>query len=338
MISKLSETPTELKERGEVIECGDWNSRIANHTGLLEHDESNGHLPLSDDYMSSDFLPRKSEDKSKNPYGSEFLSLVLNNNLIILNARTLGDLSGSFTCSKPNGSSVVDYFTSSRFPKTPFILTLYSDHKPLLLTLPTQKLNLSISRPLREIYDAAPSKFIFDDNSLINFIDLQNSEREQSDLAAIKQKMTRLTENSSQREDITKLNNDYTNYLHKMANSCFKISKIVSIKRAGKNKPCFNWNCRTAKRATSNHGDSAFLRTNYYHIKKFYETLINRHKKSFFDKMNGDIEEGKILNWQQFKKLKQYKDICQNFDSLDIENFESFFSSLYADEHLSIDE
>ena len=83
MISKLSEITTELKERGEVIECGDWNSRIANHTGLLEHDESNGRLPLPDDYMSNDFLSRKSEDKSTNPYGSEFLSLVLNNNLIM---------------------------------------------------------------------------------------------------------------------------------------------------------------------------------------------------------------------------------------------------------------
>ena len=286
-----------------------------------------------------------------NPYESEFLSLVLNNNLIILNGRTLGDLSGSFTCIKPNGSSVVDYFMVSKNIADNVKLlevlafTPYSDHKPLLLTLPTQKLNLSISRPLREIYDSAPSKFLFDDNSLINFIDLQNTEGVKCDLAAIKQKMTTLTENSSQREDITKLNNDYTNYLHKIANSCFKISKKVSIKQARKNKPWFNWNCKTAKRqisraarATSNHGDSAFLRMNYYHIKKFYETLINRHKKSFFDKMNRDIEEGKILNWQQFKKLKQYKDICQNFDSLDMENFESFFSSLYADEHLSIDE
>ena len=237
--------------------------------------------------MSNDFLPRKSEDKSTNPYESEFLSLVLNNNLITLNGRTLGDLSGSFT----NGSSVVDYFMVSKNiadnVKLLEVLTFtpYSDHKPLLLTLPTQKLNLSISRPLREIYDSAPSKFLFDDNSLINFIDLQNTEGVKCDLAAIKQKMTTLTENSSQREDITKLNNDYTNYLHKIANSCFKISKKVSIKQARKNKPWFNWNCKTAKRqisraarATSNHGDSAFLRMNYYHIKKFYETLINRHK------------------------------------------------------------
>ena len=95
--------------------------------------------------------------------------------------------------------------------------------------------------------------------------------------------MVTLTDNSSQREDITKLNNDYTDYPHNMANSCFKISKKVSNKRAGKNNPWFNWNCKSAKRQisraareTSNHGDSAFLRTNYYHIKKFDETLINR--------------------------------------------------------------
>ena len=131
-----------------------------------------------------------------------------------MNGRTLGDLSGSFTCIKPNGSSEVDYFMVSKNIADNVKLlevlafTPYSDHKPLLLTLPTQKLNLSISRPLREIYDAAPSKLLFDDNSLINFIDLQNTEGVNSDLAAIKQKMTTLTENSSQREDTTKLNND----------------------------------------------------------------------------------------------------------------------------------
>ena len=54
--------------------------------------------------------------------------------------------------------------------------------------------------------------------------------------------------------------------------------------------------------------------------------------------MNRDIEDGKILSWKLFKKLKQYKDIYQNFHSLDMENIESFFSSLYADEHISMDE
>ena len=134
---------------------------------------------LPDDEMPNDLLPRKSEDKSTNPYESEFLSLVLNNNLIIVNGRTLRDLSGSFNCIKPNGSSVFDYFMVSKKITINVQLlevlafTPYFDHEPLLLTLPPQKLNLSISRPLREIYDAAPSKMIFDDNSLINFIDLK---------------------------------------------------------------------------------------------------------------------------------------------------------------------
>ena len=111
-----------------------------------------------------------------------------------MNGRTLDGLIGSFTCIKPNGSSIVDYFmVSKNIPDNVKLIEVlafvpYSDHKPLLLTLPTQKLNLSISRPLREIYDAAPSKFIFDDNILINFIDLQNTEGVKSDLAAIKQK------------------------------------------------------------------------------------------------------------------------------------------------------
>ena len=37
--------------------------------------------------------------------------------------------------------------------------------------------------------------------------------------------MTRLTGNSSQREDITKLNNDYTNYLHKWPIHALKLVK-----------------------------------------------------------------------------------------------------------------
>ena len=54
--------------------------------------------------------------------------------------------------------------------------------------------------------------------------------------------------------------------------------------------------------------------------------------------MNRDIEDGKILNWQLFKKLKQHKAKSENFNSLDMENFENFFSSLYADEHASVND
>ena len=38
-----------------------------------------------------------------------------------------------------------------------------------------------------------------------------------------------------------------------------------------------------------------------------------------------------MLNWQSFKKLKSQKSTKDNFDSLDMNNFESFFRDLYAD-------
>ena len=79
------------------------------------------------------------------------------------------------------------------------------------------------------------------------------------------------------------------------------------------------------------------MRTNYYHIRKFYKSIINKQKNIFFDRINNDIENGKILNWQQFKRLKDLKSPVQRFDSLDMQNFEKFFASLYADNHNSID-
>ncbi len=52
--------------------------------------------------------------------------------------------------------------------------------------------------------------------------------------------------------------------------------------------------------------------------------------------MNADIENGKILNWQSFKKLKQQKQEITKFDCYDMNKFEKFFSNLYSDEHPTV--
>ena len=52
--------------------------------------------------------------------------------------------------------------------------------------------------------------------------------------------------------------------------------------------------------------------------------------------MNKDIEGGKVLNWQSFKKLKSRKSNKIEFDSMDMNNFENFFRNLYEDKHLTI--
>ena len=42
--------------------------------------------------------------------GKWLLDLCTDNQMYILNRRTLGDFNGKFTCHTPRGSSVLDYF------------------------------------------------------------------------------------------------------------------------------------------------------------------------------------------------------------------------------------
>ena len=58
----------------------------------------------------------------------------MDNQLYILNGRTLGDLRGKLTCHTPMGSSIVDYFISSSTLSTDIQsmivndLSIFSDH------------------------------------------------------------------------------------------------------------------------------------------------------------------------------------------------------------------
>ena len=113
MLLEISEIINELKLNGGVILCGDFNARIADEPGLIKHDEENTHLQIPDDYEPDEFHPRNSKDQFKNGFCTNFLSLIKNNRLRILNGRTLGDLSGAYTCIKTRGCSVVDYFATS---------------------------------------------------------------------------------------------------------------------------------------------------------------------------------------------------------------------------------
>ena len=59
-------------------------------------------------------MPRISCDKTTNQYGKWLIDLCSDSHRYIVNGRTLGDLAGKFTCLTQRGSSVIDYFISSR--------------------------------------------------------------------------------------------------------------------------------------------------------------------------------------------------------------------------------
>ena len=103
-LKNIENVVNELREEGEVIMCGDFNSRIGLKTGMIREDSTN-FVPLPDDYEPDDFLPRNSLDLITNTYGTHFLNLVKHNQLTILNGRTLGDLVGNFTSIQKMGAA-----------------------------------------------------------------------------------------------------------------------------------------------------------------------------------------------------------------------------------------
>ena len=354
---KTDEIVNIYQEKGEVILCGDFNSRIGESPGMIEQD-SNEFINLPDDYTPDTLVPRCSQDKVTNMYGTLFLNLILNNQLTILNGRTLGDFTGQLTSIQKQGCSVIDYFTVSTQLTSSINylrileLTEYSDHKPLTLEMQCQNININTNKPLDSCYQPAPNRFIFNENNKNAFCEALNRDETLQNLQKMDQDLTFLTQyhepaettkNDQITESVTSINNNFAKHLHELATECFKQTKNKSKKKQSNN-PWFNWQARCAKRelkkatrATSKFPSSSFLRENFYKVKKSYKRLLTSIKTEFYAQLNSDIENGKILNWQSFKRLKQHKKDKLNFDSYDMDKFENFFTDLYSDKHKTVD-
>ena len=351
LIKKVEEIVNELKEKGEIILCGDFNSRISRHAGMISLDSDN-FIPMPEDYNPDDFQPRFSQDKSSNPNGTNFLNLIMHNQLTILNGRTLGDYSGNFTSIQKNGCSVVDYFAVSKNikPKINYLkigpFTEYSDHKPLSIEMRCLQIKFQKLGPLESKYKAAPKRFIFNEENKSSFYLSQKNESSTEFLKHLNEMHTRINSGNSNQaspsDKIKDINDKFTEHIRSMASECFKESKNISKKKKNNN-PWFNWQARIAKRelkkatkATSEFPSNDFIRQNFYLVKGSYKRLLKKSKTNYFKNLNKDIEDGKILNWQAFKKLKRKKSKKLDFDSHDMSTFESFFKTLYSDDNSTI--
>jgi exonuclease III len=360
-LKKVEEVTNDLQGKGKIILCGDFNARIAENSGMINHD-TDEFIYLPDDYTPDDFSPRCSQDKTSNAYGTLFLNLILNNQLTILNGRTLGDFTGQFTSIQKQGCSVIDYFAISKELTSTVNhmkvcdFTEYSDHKPLDLEIQCVNIDIETRKPLEECYDPAPKRYIFNEHNVNDFAEAQSSQHSLDILRTLTDNLTNLTHpidrpnsnnntysdtNSQLSTEIREVNDMFTKHLQGLANDCFKQTKAK--KKRQSNNPWFNWQARLAKRelgkatrATSKFPHSSFLRDNYYKVKKSYKTLLSSIKRDFYTQLNSDIENGKILNWQSFKRLKQNKQKKLSFDSYDMDKFETFFTDLYSDKHKTV--
>ena len=352
VIKKVEEDINDLRELGEVILCGDLNARIGNRTGMVQFDSAQ-YVPMPEDYTPDEVTPRFSQDTICNNHGTHFLNLVKNNQLTILNGRTLGDMTGNYTSIQKQGCSVVDYFATSQainrdvsFMKV-LDFTPYSDHKPLSMELRCKPMKLECMRPLEDQYEQAPKRFLFNEENRDAFIEALDSDASKQKLTELQDAIDRLTttrntDDSGISLSVNNINDKFTEHLRSIASDCFKQTKHIKTNKINK-KPWFNGHTRAAKRelrqatnTVSSHPNSDFLRENFYKVKGSYKRLIDSTKNKFFGKLNEDIEGGKVLNWQAFKKIKGHKEDKIPHDSYDMDRFERFFTDLYSDKHKTL--
>ena len=106
-----------------------FNARVGELIDCLEKEEES-HVPLPNDGNYEFILPRITcNNKTTNQYGKWMIDLCSDNQMYILNGRTLGDFIGNFTCHTPRGSSVIDYFISSRSLSNTIFIIYYIPRK-----------------------------------------------------------------------------------------------------------------------------------------------------------------------------------------------------------------
>jgi len=345
LIRKIKDKVNELKSAGEVILCGDFNSRIGSNPCMIQNENYNNYIPLPDDYEPDNFSPRQSQDNKCNSYAKDFVQLMTHNQLTVLNGRTLGDLKGKFTSIQYQGCSVIDYIATTRsltnnvnhFKVCNF--TEFSDHCPLSMSLKINKVTIESIGPLKDTYDPAPCRLIFNDANKDAFIEIQNSTESVSTINSLYEEIHKNTE-------ISEINKKFVSHLQNISSQCFRKTKNKNDQKSFKsNNPWFNWQVRVAKREvnkavrlTAHFPSHDFIRQNFYKVKGAYRRVKNKSINTFFADLNSKIEDGNVLNWQAFNKIKRNKTSTDRFDSHDMAKFETFFRQLYDDKHNTIND
>ncbi|KAL5258990.1 hypothetical protein ACHWQZ_G009453 [Mnemiopsis leidyi] len=331
------------------VVVGDMNARIGN---LHEPSTSRKHADTIDALVEGSFNNgsynmtsiRNSEDSTVNERGRKLLDFSAETNMEILNGSTVGDIFGRYTCLKYNGSSVMDYtLVSSNIRQ--FVdyfkvlnFTNISDHRPTIccfkanLLPKAKKVNVSFSE--------LPPKHIWDQlRSPVEFLASQNTPDHISGCQNI------CSQVCNTKEDVKAANENLIGLLKKIANSSLQRKKPPTRKtkrRKPRKNPWFDKECIKSRislrKACKKYCESPTdpdIRNSYYQERKSYRRFIKQKKRTYFNRLNKEIEENNNIKWEHFKKLKCHT--LKQDDDMDLYNlasFYKFFKDLYAEKTL----
>jgi hypothetical protein len=101
---------------GGVLLARDFNARTCTNTNFIDCSQLVDVMLVPKaikDTLPNNMLERQNRDTVTAGWHHEFLDLRRTAGLFILNGRTLGDISGEYTCLSNKGFSIVDYFLTT---------------------------------------------------------------------------------------------------------------------------------------------------------------------------------------------------------------------------------
>ena len=117
----LEKELSHYSRQGDIMLGGDFNSRLGKKYTDYIISDTNDYLPVDQDLSLDHDNFRNHKDKNENSYGKLLSDLCITHNLKILNGRTIGDVTGKFTCFSYNGNSTVDLVLATNTVKQKLI-------------------------------------------------------------------------------------------------------------------------------------------------------------------------------------------------------------------------
>lgn len=305
---------------GKIMVIGDINARTSCVNDYIQLD-SDKHVPLFDNYRNDiSQIQRKSKDTCVTPRGRQLLSLCITSSLRILNGRTMGDLTGSYTCHQTLGSSTVDYMITSEDMIQNFIyfqvhnfLPDLSDHCQISCML---RCNTKLSEKELNL-NPMPNKYVWKDNSVQLYQDAINSNE-------VKILTTEFYDKPYNKDNIEDAVNDLNRIFLKAADLSLKkkIYKPRSKNKKRKIRKEKDWQddeisnlkkeLYSKYRLMEKYNKDPYIRGSFFKCLKLYRkqrrSKIRKFKQEILNKLDNLYDQNPKAYWQLLDKLKKETD------------------------------
>jgi hypothetical protein len=317
ILDSIEKDITIFSKNADILLCGDFNARIGTNPDYILNDD-NKFIPIFNSYpVDKDILERHNKDTQLYARGKELLDVCIVHQLRVLNGRTLGDLSGNFTCFTPNGASAVDYAIVSESALNKILYFKIADFKPILSDchcLLEWEMSASYcytSDMLEEnvIIKSMPRRYMWTEDSATLFQEALTSESVQPKINQI------LTKNELNTfESINNASTDLANIFIQAADLSLK-KKKNSNKNNTKNEKWFNLDLKKMRNNLINYGKvytqypkDPYVKNHFYKLYREYNKSRKMTQRQYNNNMLKELdqlhEENTKTYWKIINDLK----------------------------------